>query len=380
MTRGGMKEYLEAIRNRYNLGDRKEKSRILDEAVQVTGLHRKALIRALRTPPRPTAGGKVGRPRRYGLEAATALKTLWEASDRVCAKRLQPFLPELVEVLERHGELSLEPELKDQVYAMSAATIDRLLRPHRQPELRRPFSTTRPGSLLKASIPIRTFAEWNEHRPGFLEIDLVAHCGESTEGQYLNTLSAVDIATGWVACRGVLGKGQQRVGGAVHHIGQNLPFPLLGLDSDNGSEFINHHLFAYCQRKSITFTRARPYRKNDNAHIEQKNWSVVRRLIGYDRYHSPQALLQLNRLYPLVERYVNFFQPVMQLQEKQRQGARVRKVYDAPRTPYRRLLELGVLSQHQQTRLDQQYQRTNPVKLLKDINKELDRLWLLADA
>ena len=380
MTRGGMKEYLGAIRNRYNLGDRKEKSRILDEAVQVTGLHRKALIRALRTPPRPTAGGKVGRPRRYGLEAATALKTLWEASDRVCAKRLQPFLPELVEVLERHGELSLEPELKDQVSSMSAATIDRLLRPHRQPELRRPFSTTRPGSLLKASIPIRTFAEWNEHRPGFLEIDLVAHCGESTEGQYLNTLSAVDIATGWVACRGVLGKGQQRVGGAIHHIGQNLPFPLLGLDSDNGSEFINHHLFAYCQRKSITFTRARPYRKNDNAHIEQKNWSVVRRLIGYDRYHSPQALLQLNRLYPLVERYVNFFQPVMQLQEKQRQGARVRKVYDAPRTPYRRLLELGVLSQHQQTRLDQQYQRTNPVKLLKDINKELDRLWLLADA
>ena len=380
MTRGGMKEYLEAIRNRYNLGDRKEKSRILDEAVQVTDLHRKALIRALRTPPQPGARGKVGRPKRYGLEAATALKTLWEASDRVCAKRLQPFLPELLEVLERHGELSLEPELKDQVYAMSAATIDRLLRPHRQPELRRPFSTTRPGSLLKASIPIRTFAEWNEHRPGFLEIDLVAHCGESTEGQYLNTLSAVDIATGWVACRGVLGKGQQRVGGAVHHIGQNLPFPLLGLDSDNGSEFINHHLFAYCQRKSITFTRARPYRKNDNAHIEQKNWSVVRRLIGYDRYHSQAALLQLNRLYPLVERYVNFFQPVMQLQEKQRQGARVRKVYDAPRTPYRRLLELGVLSQHQQTRLDQQYQRTNPVKLLKDINKELDRLWLLADA
>ncbi len=375
-----MKEYLGAIRNRYIHCDRNEKSRILDEAVQVTGLHRKALIRALRTPPRPTAGGKVGRPKRYGLEAATALKTLWEASDRVCAKRLQPFLPELLEVLERHGELSLEPELKDQVYAMSAATIDRLLRPHRQPELRRPFSTTRPGSLLKASIPIRTFAEWNEHRPGFLEIDLVAHCGESTEGQYLNTLSAVDIATGWVACRGVLGKGQQRVDGAVHHIGQNLPFPLLGLDSDNGSEFINHHLFAYCQRKSITFTRARPYRKNDNAHIEQKNWSVVRRLIGYDRYHSQAALLQLNRLYPLVERYVNFFQPVMQLQEKQRQGARIRKVYDAPRTPYRRLLELGVLSQHQQTRLGQQYQRTNPVKLLKDINKELDRLWLLADA
>ena len=380
MTRGGMKEYLDAIRPRYRSAGRREKGRILDEAVRVTGQHRKALIRSLRSQPAVVSQSKAGRPKRYGLEAATTLKVLWEASDRICAKRLQPFLPELLAVLERHGELLLEWEVKDQVCTMSAATIDRLLRPHRQPELRRPFSTTKPGSLLKASIPIRTFTEWNEHRPGFLEIDLVAHCGESTEGQYLNTLSAVDIASGWVACRGVMGKGQQRVGGAIHHIGQNLPFPLLGLDSDNGSEFINHHLFAYCQQKSITFTRARPYRKNDNAHIEQKNWSVVRRLVGYDRYQSQEALVQLNRLYPLVERYVNFFQPVMQLKEKHRQGARVRKVYDAPRTPYRRLLEQGVLSLDQQLRLERVYQRTNPVKLLKDINKELERLWLLAHA
>ena len=380
MTRGGMREYLDAIRPRYNRADRREKGQILDEAVRVAGQHRKALIRALNAQSPALAQSRTGRPKRYGLEAAAALRTLWEASDRVCAKRLQPFLPELLEVLERHGELILAPEIKEQVCAMSAATIDRLLRPHRHPEHRRPFSTTRPGSLLKAAIPIRTFAEWNEHQPGFLEIDLVAHCGETTEGQYLNTLSAVDIATGWVACRGVMGKGQQRVGGAVHHIGQSLPFPLLGIDSDNGSEFINHHLYAYCQQKSITFTRARPYRKNDNAHIEQKNWSVVRRLIGYDRYQSQEALAQLNRLYPLVERYVNFFQPAMQLQEKHRQGARVRKVYDAPRTPYRRLLEQEVLSQAQQKRLDQEYQRTNPVKLLRAINKELERLWQLAQA
>ena len=380
MTRGGMREYLDAIRPRYNRAGRREKGQILDEAVRVAGQHRKALIRALNAPSPALAQSRTGRPKRYGLEAAAALRTLWEASDRVCAKRLQPFLPELLEVLERHGELILEQEVKDQVCAMSAATIDRLLRPHRHPEHRRPFSTTRPGSLLKASIPIRTFAEWNEHQPGFLEIDLVAHCGETTEGQYLNTLSAVDIATGWVACRGVMGKGQQRVGGAVHHIGQSLPFPLLGIDSDNGSEFINHHLYSYCQQKGITFTRARPYRKNDNAHIEQKNWSVVRRLIGYHRYHSPQALEQLNRLYPLVERYVNFFQPAMQLLEKHRQGTRVRKVYDSPRTPFRRLLEQGVLSQSQQKRLDQEYQRTNPVKLLKAINKELERLWQLAQA
>ena len=280
---------------------------------------------------------------------------------------------------ERHGEVVLDREVKEQVCPMSPATIDRLLRPHCHPEHRRPFSTARPGSLLKASAPIRTFAEWNEHQSGFLEINLVAHCGDTTEGQYLKTLSAVDIATGWVACRGVTGKGQQRVGSAVHHIGQNLPFPLLGIDSDNGSEFINHHLYAYCQQQSITFTRARPYRKNDNAHIEQKNWSVVRRLIGYHRYQSPQALEQLNRLYPLVERYVNFFQPVMQLQEKHRQGARVRKVYDSPRTPFRRLLEHGALTQDQRQQLEQQYWQLNPVKLLRNINKELDRLWQLAD-
>ena len=380
MTRGGMKEYLDTIRPRYIRASRRDKSRILDEAQKVTGLHRKALIRSLRDQPAPVSPGRVGRPRRYGLAAATALRALWEASDRVCAKRLQPFIPELVGALERHGELVLAPAVKEQVCAMSPATIDRLLRPHRQPELRRPFSTTKPGSLLKSAIPLRTFAEWNEHRPGFLEIDLVAHCGDSTEGQYLNTLSAVDIATGWVACRAVLGKGQQRVGGAIHHINQSLPFPLLGLDSDNGSEFINHHLYAYCQQKGITFTRARPYKKNDNAHIEQKNWSVVRRLIGYHRFHSQQALDQLNRLHPLVTCYMNFFQPVMQLQEKHRQGARVRKVYDVPRTPYRRLLEQGVLSPEQARRLHVQYQRLNPVSLLKDVNRQLERLWLLADA
>ena len=379
MTRGGMREYLDAIRARYHRGGRKEKSRILDEAVEVTGHHRKALIRSLRAQPQAVERGKVGRPPRYDLKASAALKTLWEVSDRVCAKRLQPFIPELVAALERHGELVLKQEVKDQVAAMSAATIDRLLRPHRQGGARRPFSTTKPGSLLKASIPIRTFAEWNEQQPGFLEIDLVAHCGESTEGQYLNTLSAVDIATGWVACRGVLGKGQQRVGGAIHHLGQELPFPLLGLDSDNGSEFINHHLHHYCQQKGITFTRSRPYRKNDNAHVEQKNWSVVRRLIGYDRYHSQGALDQLNRVYPLVTRYMNFFQPVMQLQEKHRQGARVRRVYDSPRTPYRRLLGEGVLSPDQERRLAEEYQRLNPVKLLKNIHRELERLWALAD-
>ena len=274
MTRGSVKEYLEAIKVRYIRGDRKEKSRILDEAVRVTGHHRKSLVRALRGGPEGGAGKRVERPKQYGPEAVAVLKTLWEASGRVCGKRLQPFLPELVEALVRHGELSLEGGLRGQVEGMSAATIDRLLKPCRQPGLRRPFSTTKPGSLLKGAILVRTFAEWEEKRPGFLEIDLVAHCGGSTERFYLTTLSAVDVATGWVECRGVYGKGQERVGGAIHHIGQHLPFPLLGADLDNGGEFINRQLYNYCQSKAIIFTPSRLYKKNDSAHIEQKNDSA----------------------------------------------------------------------------------------------------------
>ena len=195
---------------------------------------------------------------------------------------------------------------------------------------------------------------------------------------YVNTLSAVDVATGWVECQGVWGKGQQRVGAAIHEMAKRLPFRLLGLDSDNGSEFINHHLYAYCQQKEITFTPSRPYKKNDNAHVEQKNWPVVRRLIGYQRYSSKEALEQLNRVYQLVRSYVNFFQPVMQLQHKTRHGARVHKVYDTARTPYRRLLEAGVLTPEEQDVMAMQYQRINPVRLLEQIDRAIEKLWALA--
>lgn len=377
MTRGGVKEYIDAVRGRYLKGNRKVKGQILDEVTEVTGYHRKAVIRLLTRAPKREPGRR-GRAKQYGSEVVSALKGVWEVGDRMCSRRLQPFIPELVQALERHGELTLAGEVKEQLCRMSVATIDRVLKPYRKRGLRRPFSTTKPGSLLKASIPIRTFADWDEKRPGFFEIDLVAHCGESTEGFYLNTLSAVDVATGWVEVRGVWGKGQQRVGGAIHEMARQLPFPLLGLDSDNGSEFINRELYAYCQRKKITFTRSRPYKKNDNAHVEQKNWSVVRRLVGYDRYSSKEALVQLNRVYQLVRSYVNFFQPVMQLQHKSRHGARVHKVYDAARTPYRRLLESGVLAAEQMDALAVQYQGLNPVRLLSQINQALERLWGMA--
>jgi len=262
---------------------------------------------------------------------------------------------------------------------MSPSTIDRLLHPYRRLGGRRPFTTTKPGSLLKSSIPIRTFADWQEDRPGFLEADLVSHCGESTEGFYLTTLCAVDVASGWSECIGVWGKGQERVGGAVHRIRQRLPFPLLGLDSDNGSEFINQHLYNYCRREGITFTRSRPYKKNDSCHVEQKNWSVVRRLIGYDRYNSRAALEALNRVYDLTRVYTNFFQPVMKLVSKTRHGAKVHKVYDTAQTPYQRLLKAGILTETKQQELAATYYRLNPVTLLKQINENLECLWKLTE-
>jgi len=379
MTRGSILEYTEAVRWRYLKARKKEKGRILDEFIQVTDYHRKAAIRLLQRDGSQRRGKRRGRRRRYEGEVADALRKVWEASDRLCSKRLKPFLGELVRVMRQHGELSVNASVEAKLCQMSPSTIDRLLRPWRCLGGRRPLSTTRPGSLLKSSIPIRTFADWTDERPGFLEVDLVAHCGESTEGFYLTTLCTVDVASGWSECVGVWGKGQQRVGGAVHRVRQRLPFPLLGLDSDNGSEFINQHLYAYCQREGITFTRSRSYKKNDSCHVEQKNWSVVRRLVGYDRYSSHAALECLDRIYHVLRHYVNFFQPTMKLVSKTRHGAKVHKVYDTAKTPYQRLLKSGVLTPAKQAELAATYRGLNPVLLLSQLNGHLEQLWRLVD-
>jgi hypothetical protein len=378
MSRSSIREYSEAVRERYRKASRGEKGAILDEFQRVTGYHRKAITRLLARAHGPP-GGRRGRPRRYGPEVVEALKVAWQAADGVCGKRLRPFLPELVEALLRHQELEVSAVVTRQLGQMSAATIDRVLKPYRTKRVRRPLSTTRPGSLLKRSIPIRTFGDWDEAAPGFLEVDLVAHCGQSAEGFHLTTLCCVDIATGWVECQEVWGKGQQRVGGAVHRVSERLPFPLLGLDSDNGGEFINQHLYDYCRRHGITFTRSRPYKKNDSAHVEQKNWTVIRRLVGYDRYSSKAAHEQLGRVYQNVRLYTNFFQPAMKLKHKTRVGAKVHKVYHEARTPYRRLLESGMLSPERQRSLEMLYRSLNPSLLLHRINQDLETLWTLAE-
>jgi len=307
------------------------------------------------------------------------LKVAWEAADRLCSKRFHPFLRELVGILKKKGELSLTEETETQLCRMIASTIDRILRRWRGSGRRRGLSTTKPGTLLKNSIPVRTFSDWNENKPGFLEADLVAHCGDSAEGFYLTTLSTVDVATGWCEPVAVWGKGQDRVGGAIYDVRKRLPMPLLGLDSDNGSEFINQSLYDYCRRNGITFTRSRSYKKNDSCHVEQKNWSVVRRVIGYDRFSSKEAFKTLDDVYTLLRLYINFFQPVLKLAGKSRNGAKVHKIYDTAQTPYQRLLKSGVLAEDKKRELANIYGALNPVTLLKQIRQSVEHLWTLAE-
>jgi hypothetical protein len=351
---------------------------LLTEFSRVAKRHRKSAVRLLRRPPR-VAPACSGRPRRYGPEVITLLRAVWEASDYLCGKRLAPFLPTLVEALERHRVLRVPPALRPILLRVSAPTIDRLLRPHRRGHPRG-LATTRPSHpALAAQVPIRTFGEWQEVRPGSLQADLVAHCGETVEGVYVTSLVAVDVATGWTECQAVWGKGYTRVGTGVHHIRQRLPMPLRELHTDNGGEFLNHILVPWCRRERIHFTRGRPWRKNDQAYAEQKNWAIVRRLIGYDRYTNPAALTQLNALYGVLRLYWNFFQPLRKLTAKVRHGARVTKRYDRAQTPYQRLLASGVLDAAQRQALTGLYRQLNPVALRAQIQRSLHRLWQLAD-
>ena len=379
MTRESISEYLKAIRERYLGATKEEKGKILGEFTKVTKRHRKAAIRLLNRFPKTAAQKRSGRQREYDAVVVEKLKAVWEASDRLCSKRLKPFMPEIINKLRSHGELQINADTRAQLCRMSTATIDRHLRPYRKAGGRRGFTTTRPGNMLKKMIPIRTFADWQENKPGFVEVDLVAHCGDSADGFYLNTLCAVDVWSGWTECLPVWGKWQEKVRQAIHHMRQRLPFPLLGIDSDNGGEFINQCLYKYCLDEKITLTRSRSYKKNDSCHVEQKNGNVIRRIVGYDRYTTKAAYECLDRLYHLVRLQFNFFQPTMKLISKTRHGAKVHKVYEEAQTPYQRLLNAGVLTEAKEAELATTYSGLNPVALLKQINTNLEQLWRLAD-
>jgi hypothetical protein len=308
------------------------------------------------------------------------LRLVWETGDRMCGKLLVAVMPTIVAALERYSELKVQPEVRDLLLGMSASTIDRLLRKQR---LRLgnvlPKSLPRPQQSLRNTVPVKTWSEWKDVQPGSLQADLVLHSGESVHGFHLTTLCAVDVASGWIELQPVWGLGKSRVGTGIHLLRQRLPFALEALHTDNGSEFLNDGLIPWLRQEGIRFTRGRPYKKNDQAWVEQRNWQSVRRYVGYERYSTKAAYELLLKLYPLLCLQMNFLRPVRKLMSKERQGAKVRKRYDEPRTPYQRLVASGVLSEQARAGIDKQQQALNPAELQRRIDQTLHQLWQQAD-
>jgi hypothetical protein len=370
---------MEAIHKRYKHASRSEKKIILDEFCATTGYHRKYAIvilkgfKRFRKPVRKRRGPK---PKYKKDEIIKPLKTIWLAANLPCSKRLKAILPLwLPGYTQRFGILPL-----DSVQALrhiSPSTIDRLLKPVRARYGKHGRSTTKPGTLLRKQIPIGT-NQWDETRPGFLEADMVAHCGETTAGTYVSTLDLVDIATGWTEQRAVWGKGERGVLEQIADVEQALPFPLLGFDCDNGSEFLNYHLLRHFTERTqpVSFTRSRAYHKDDNAHVEQKNWTHVRQWLGYDRFDNPSCVDLLNDLYRNEWRlFHNFFCPSVKLIAKERIGSKTIKRHDIPRTPYQRIM----LSNHVQESTKQSLTKTletlNPFMLREAMEKKLKTIF-----
>lgn len=378
----------EATAGRYRKARKKDKRVILNEFVEATGFARSYAALVLRNQGRVVEvekkvrvrgdlGERLRRPGRgptYDEATVKALVQVWRLMDYICGKRLAPVLAEIVGRLQRHNELRCSAATAQKLTQLSAATIDRLLRPERDKYRVKGRGHTRPGTLLKRQIPMRTFSEWDEQQPGFLEIDLVGHDGGVIDSHHAFTLNAVDIASGWNSSVAIKNKAQVWIVAGVQKIKAKVPFPLLGIDSDNGSEFINEALYRYCLEHKITFTRARPYRKNDSCFVEQKNYSVVRRAVGYQRFDNEAQLGWLNQLYEWLDLYNNFFQPSMKLQTKERHGARVKKTYDKARTPYQRLLDSSFLSEQTKSKLRARYYLLNPAQLKRKIEKLQQKL------
>jgi transposase InsO family protein len=369
---------------KYAKATRVEKAAILDHLCAVTGWHRDHARKALRE---AAAGAPAARKRRdpvlvYGAEVVEALTACWAALDGPSGKILQPALPGLVTNLRGNGHLTISDDVAAAVTAMSAATIDRRLAPARA-QLQVPGkgrSWTRPGSLLKSSIPLKTWAEWDDTVPGFAEIDLVGHDGGDNNGQFCWTLCLTDVASTWVDARTIRSKGEKTVSAALEELQLALPFHLAGLHSDNGSEFINHHLLRWCTTRHITFTRGRPSHSNDNAHIEQKNWSIVRRCVGYYRYDTAREVELLNRLWATELPVVNLFKPQQKLLTKTRHGARVTKTYGPAITPLDRLLTRwpDLIDPHDLDALLTRHARLDVVAARRDVAALQDQLTWLA--
>ena len=361
-------DLLQAIRERYRSGLKEEKLRILNEFVAVTGYHRKHAIRLFNA--RAVTSGIVRRARLpvYDDAVRAAIVVLWEASDRVCSKRLKPLLPILVSALERHGHLALDATVRVRVLSASAATLDRLLRFTRV-SVTGQHVRRRAMPAVQRNVPVRTFAEWEEPLPGDMEADLVSHGGDSAAGSFVHTLTLTDVASGWTECVALVVRDGALVAAALEHLRTSMPFPLRGFDTDNGGEFMNETVAAYCRLHEIPCTWSRPYHKNDQAWVEQKNGSVVRRLVGYRRLEGLAAAEALSRLYAASRLFVNFFQPSFKLASKIRTGAKVRKTYHAPETPYTKLLASVAISTEMKERLRAVAEQLDPLRLLEEFDR-----------
>lgn len=383
MSPRSKREYIEAIHLRYKKASRKGKSAILDEFCKNCGYHRKHAIRILKKfrrfiKPKPK---KRGRPPVYDKKSILKpLKQIWLASNLPCSKRLKAILPLWIPGYEaEYGPL--DKNIAAALKKLSCSTIDRFLKSTRIQYTKRGRSTTKPGALLKKHIPIKV-NQWDETRPGFLEADTVAHCGESMAGMFAFTLDLVDIATGWTEQRAVWGKGERGVLEQIKDIEKTLPFSILGFDSDNGSEFLNYHLLRHFseRKRPVQFTRSRAYHKNDNAHIEQKNWTHIRQWIGYQRLDNPDVVQLLNHLYTSEWRlFHNFFSPSVKLIEKKRVGSKTIKRYDSPKTPYQRIMESNDIDDNTKQTLTNQLALLNPFLLRKQMELKLKKIFDLME-
>ena len=372
----------------YQKAGKKGKSIILDNFIIITGLNRSYASNLLRTHGKKIytknlkiikgdimkkSGGR-GRKSIYGEDVKAKLFFIWKGEDFICGKRLKAALDEVIENLIRHEVIDIPEETRAKLRRISAATIDRLLKPERKKMELKGRSGTKPGTLLKHLIPVRTFEDWNENRPGFFEIDLVGHDGGNSSGDYAQTLDMVDIHTGWTETYALFNKAAKWVIEAIETLRDGIPFDILGLDNDCGAEFINYPMLKYCGENKFTFTRGRSGKKNDNCYVEQKNYSIVRKTVGYARYDTPLEVKILNELYVYLRLYTNHFQPVMKLMEKIRIGSKVRKKYDEPKTPYQRVLESPFVSDEKKKKLIKIHNGLNLYELKKQITR--CQVWL----
>jgi len=379
MSPRSKREYTEAVHKRYKHASRSEKKVILDEFCATTGYNRKyaiILLKGFKRFKKPVRKKRGPKPLYQNDEIIKPLKKIWLSANLPCSKRLKAILPLwLPGYHERFGMLPLD--VVQALHRISAATIDRILKPVRSRYGKRGRSTTKPGTLLRKQIPIAT-NQWDETRPGFLEADMVAHCGETTAGTYVSTLDLVDIATGWTEQRSVWGKGERGVLEQITDVESSMPFPILGFDCDNGSEFLNYHLLRHFteRTKPVSFTRSRAYHKDDNAHVEQKNWTHVRQWLGYDRFDNPSCVDLLNDLYRNEWRlFHNFFCPSVKLIAKERIGSKTIKRHDSPKTPYQRVIASPHISESIKRSLTKELETLNPFVLRETMEAKLKKIF-----